>query len=107
MVTITVAESLAAPTTQPLEQINFSSQKDPELFFIKPIPLPDLANMPTEWIEQLRQAAIAIDSDLILQLIQQISLVKIDLAQGLTKMVKNFEYDEILELTQEELNSRE
>ena len=63
--------------------------------------------MSTEWIEQLHHAAIAIDSDLILQLIQQISLVRIDLAPGLTKMVKNFEYDEILELTQEELNSRE
>ena len=68
--------------------------------------LPDFANVQTEWIEQLHQAAIAIDSDLILQLIQQISLVKTDLATGLTKMVKSFEYDEILELAQAELIRR-
>ena len=72
----------------------------------KAIALPDLANVQTEWIEQLHQAAIAIDSDLILQLIQQISLVKTDLATGLTKMVKSFEYDEILELAQAELIRR-
>ncbi len=89
------------------ENLNLSP-KNRECFICnKAISLADLANVQTEWIEQLHQAAIAIDSDLILQLIQQISLVKTDLAQGLTKMVKSFEYDEILELAQEELNRRE
>ena len=59
--------------------------------------------MPAEWIEQLHHAAIAIDSDLILQLINQIPPEKTHLAQGLTRMLKNFEYDEIVELTEEEL----
>jgi hypothetical protein len=54
--------------------------------------------MSTEWIQQLHQAAIAIDSDLILQLIKQIPPTEPDLAAGLIRMLKNFEYDEMVEL---------
>ncbi|MEO1799990.1 MAG: ATP-binding protein, partial [Cyanobacteria bacterium J06629_2] len=65
----------------------------------------DLANMSTEWIEQLHHAAIAVDSDLTLQLINQIPDQETHLAQGLTRMLKNFEYDEIVELTGEKCSS--
>ena len=65
-----------------------------------------LATMPSPWIEQLQHAAIAVDADLIKQLSQQIPTTNISLTQGLIKMLKNFEYDEICELTEQELNRR-
>ncbi len=65
-----------------------------------------LATMSSPWIEQLQHAAIAVDADLIKQLSQQIPTTNISLTQGLIKMLKNFEYDEICELTEQELNRR-
>lgn len=59
-----------------------------------------LASMPEEWMENLRQAAIEVDADLIRQLIEQISSSNSYLAQELTRMLNNFEYDEIIELTE-------
>lgn len=70
------------------------------------LPVSDLANMSTEWIEELHQAAIAVDSDLILQAIAQIPPEKTNLAQKLTKMLKNFEYDEVVNLSEQELTKR-
>jgi signal transduction histidine kinase len=66
----------------------------------------DLINIQTKWIEKLRQAAIAIDSDLILELITQIPSVNTNLAQGLTRMLQDFQYDEIVELAEQELARR-
>ncbi len=59
-----------------------------------------LATMPTEWINQLKQAAIEVDADSIRQLIQQIPPHNTSLAQGLNRMLENFEYDEIIQLTE-------
>ena len=59
-----------------------------------------LAGMPAEWMENLRQAAIEVDADLIRQLIEQIASSNSYLAQELTRMLNNFEYDEIIELTE-------
>ncbi|MBE9043198.1 histidine kinase [Pleurocapsales cyanobacterium LEGE 10410] len=70
------------------------------------INLSELANMPTEWLEQLGEAAIAVDGDLILRSISQIPSAQINLAQGLTRMLKNFEYDEMLALVNAELGNR-
>ncbi|NJR46842.1 MAG: HAMP domain-containing protein [Hyellaceae cyanobacterium CSU_1_1] len=77
---------------QPAKSYSFFPKQEQELATF------DLTNMPIEWIKQLHQAAIAIDSELILQLIKQISLTEPDLAAGLTRMLKNFEYDEMVEL---------
>lgn len=66
----------------------------------------DFAPRSTEWIEKLQQAAIAVDSDLILQLIATIPALETNLVRGLTRMLKNFEYDEIVELTEQELTRR-
>ena len=103
---ITVEENLIISPTA-IEQVDLSPQTNPASISVKPITLSDLANMPTEWIEQLHQAAIAIDSDLILQLVEQIPGEETNLAQGLTKMLYNFEYDEIIELAQQELERRD
>lgn len=59
-----------------------------------------IAKMPAEWIASLHQAAIEVDAESIYQLIEQIPTNNILLAQSLTTMLKNFEYDEIIELTE-------
>jgi signal transduction histidine kinase len=89
---ITVVEHQATLTQQPVKNFNFSPEQERKLATF------DLTNMSTEWIKQLHQAAIAIDSDLILQLIKQIPPTEPDLAAGLIRMLKNFEYDEMVEL---------
>lgn len=67
---------------------------------------PDLSKMSTIWIEELHQAAIAVDSDLILQAIAQIPLSETDLSNRLSKMLEKFEYDEIVDLTEQMLEER-
>ena len=106
---ITVEKNLLTP---PLEQqinnSNFSTQKKPILSsFSQKLNLPDLACIPTEWIERLRYGAIAVDCDLIALLIAQISSSKQDFAQELSIMLKDFKYDEILELAEKELTRRQ
>ncbi|BAY99784.1 multi-sensor hybrid histidine kinase [Tolypothrix tenuis PCC 7101] len=56
--------------------------------------------MPSEWIAELHQAAIAVDGDRILQLIEQIPQTHAELADKLTNLVRSFGFDEILELTE-------
>ncbi|MBD2165174.1 PAS domain S-box protein [Calothrix membranacea FACHB-236] len=56
--------------------------------------------MPSEWIAELHQAAIAVDGDRILQLIEQIPQNHAELAENLTSLVRSFGFDEILELTE-------
>jgi signal transduction histidine kinase len=90
---ITVVEHQATLTVQqPVKNFNFSPEQERKLATF------DLTSMSTEWMKQLHQAAIAIDSDLISQLIKQIPPTEPDLAAGLIRMLKNFEYDEMVEL---------
>ena len=56
--------------------------------------------MSDEWIAALHQAAIQVDADLINHLIQQIPEANSALAQALTDLVRHFEYDRIMELTE-------
>lgn len=72
----------------------------------KAIDRSDFAKMQTGWIEELHQAAIAVDGDLIWQSIELIPQNKTNLARELIRMLKNFEYDEIVELTERELARR-
>jgi len=67
----------------------------------------DLTRMSTTWIEELHQAAIAVDSDLILQAIEQIPSSETDLSKRLGKMLTKFEYDEIVSITEQELEKRD
>ncbi|WP_019507840.1 hybrid sensor histidine kinase/response regulator [Pleurocapsa sp. PCC 7319] len=78
------------------QEQNVASQK-----YLPPaIDISVLASMPAEWLANLRQAAIEVDADMIEQLIEQIDSSNIYLAQELTRMLNNFEYDEIMELTE-------
>ena len=58
----------------------------------------DLAVMPAAWVAELHQAAIEVDSDRIVQLIEQIPDCHVALIEGLTHWVHNFCFDEIIEL---------
>lgn len=60
-----------------------------------------LEPMPAIWMASLRQAAIAVDSDLLIQLIHEIPTEHSALAQALTELVNNYCFDEIIELTEE------
>lgn len=64
---------------------------------------PNLASviktMPTEWIQQLHNAASGGNDLLILQLMEQIPADKIDLIEALKVLVENFDFEQIIELT--------
>jgi signal transduction histidine kinase len=77
-------------------QLNLSISKP----LTKAIDPSTLTTMSPEWIQKLRQAAIEVDADSISQLIQQIPPNQPDFARELTLMLKNFQYDEIIELTE-------
>jgi hypothetical protein len=59
-----------------------------------------LAAMPAEWVAQLNEAATQVDSELIDQLIAQIPDEEVELANGLTDLVNNYRFDQIIALTQ-------
>ena len=59
-----------------------------------------LATMPLEWILHLQEAAIRVDADWILQLLDQIPPVHAALHDKLAALTQQFEFDEIIELTQ-------
>ncbi|MDF5708525.1 MAG: PAS domain S-box protein [Nostoc sp. S4] len=57
--------------------------------------------MPAEWIAELNQAAIEVDGERISQLIAQIEPTQSQLAEELANLVRNFCFDEIIELTED------
>ncbi|MBD2677270.1 MULTISPECIES: PAS domain S-box protein [Nostoc] len=60
-----------------------------------------IAMMPAEWISQLNQAAIEVDAERIFQLIEQIEPTHSNFAEELTNLVRNFCFDEIIDLTED------
>jgi len=60
----------------------------------------DFAVMPPQWIVRLRQAAIQVDADLILQLLDQIPENQSALAERLAELTRNFCFDEMIDLIQ-------
>ncbi|MBD0347112.1 MAG: response regulator, partial [Coleofasciculus sp. Co-bin14] len=56
--------------------------------------------MPREWVQQLYQAALAMDEEVVIELIQQIPEEKAMLAHALTNWVDNFRLDLIIDLVQ-------
>ncbi|WP_244997477.1 PAS domain S-box protein [Richelia sinica] len=57
-----------------------------------------LTLMPVQWVAQLHQAAIEVDADYILQLINQIPPTQEQLANGIEDLVRRFCFDEIIDL---------
>ncbi|MFM2312365.1 MAG: hypothetical protein RLZZ04_1641 [Cyanobacteriota bacterium] len=54
--------------------------------------------MPHQWLTQLEEAAIVLDQDALIQLVQKISPEHPDLKNALLKEVNNFDFDQILNL---------
>lgn len=61
--------------------------------------------MPNLWLSQLEQAATALNQDLVIQLLQEISSENVDLKDALLELVNKFEFDRILSLTQTSKNN--
>ncbi len=63
-----------------------------------------LTVMPLDWIVALQEAAVQVDPDLVLQLLDQIPETAIPLQQGLATWVDNFRFDQILQITEAALS---
>lgn len=57
-----------------------------------------LKGMPSQWIDELYQASLDLDYELVLDLIQEIPLGQADLSQALTDLVSNYRVDQIFNL---------
>lgn len=64
----------------------------------------ELATMPVSWVVELQQAALALDEELFIQLIEQIPANQESFAEVLRNLLKNFRLDLVLEFTQEILD---
>jgi PAS domain S-box-containing protein len=60
----------------------------------------DLATIPTDWITNLRQAAMAGEAEQVLELVEQIKKRHAPLAEGLARLVYEFRFDKIVALTE-------
>ncbi|SKB12189.1 putative Histidine kinase [Planktothrix sp. PCC 11201] len=64
----------------------------------------NLKIMSSEWIVQLYKAALEANPTRVLELIEEIPSAEIDLIQFLTKVVRKFQFEQIIELTESLIN---
>ncbi len=83
----------------PADSLSFS-ERLPQTKTPEPITSESLRLMPHEWIMELRQTALAAREQRIYKLIEQIPEDDRWLALGLTSLVKNLLFDQIVDLTQ-------
>ncbi|MBE9141944.1 response regulator [Planktothrix mougeotii] len=76
--------------------------EDTSLNFLNPsnsiLTVESLKGMPSQWIDELYQASLDLDYELVLDLIQEIPLGQADLSQALTDLVSNYRVDQIFNL---------
>lgn len=77
-----------------------SSTSFPAPMLLKSLTTEDLSVMPTDWVVELHLAALCVDDNRILELIEQIPATEANLANTLTDLVDNFRIDIIIDLTQ-------
>jgi signal transduction histidine kinase len=65
-----------------------------------------LAIMPSEWLLELQESTIKVDNDLIFSILERIPNQDQDLKQALIDLIENFNYDSILELTDDALSKK-
>lgn len=65
----------------------------------------ELATMPLSWLIELHQAALALDEELVIQLIEEIPESQDSLAESLRDLLSNFRFDLLIEFTQEITNN--
>ena len=71
----------------------------------KPITLKDLESLPPELVSELNQAAIAVDGEKLEQLITQIPDSQQHIVEGISKMLSEYDFDSIIDLTESNTNS--
>ncbi len=81
---------------EPLQKDQFLENSDLKVLSLEEI----LAQMPTEWVTQLHQAALRTDEKLIFSLLEQIPEESAFLANTLSDWVNNFRIDKVIDLTQ-------
>lgn len=59
-----------------------------------------LSQMPPEWVAKIRDAASECSDDMVLKLLEQVPPAKAALANALANLAENFQFTQILELTQ-------
>lgn len=59
------------------------------------------ASMPESWVQHVNQAAKHLNSEAISQLIEELPVESQQLKYGLKKLVQDFDFDKIIELTHE------
>jgi len=62
--------------------------------------LEDLKIMSPEWINQLYEASLEANSTQVVKLIEEIAVSEIELIQFLTKAVRKFQFEQIIDLTE-------
>lgn len=67
---------------------------------LNPLNPEDLSCMPESWLNDLYNAALEADANLVLELIKMIPASEIALVQSLTKLNRQFQFEQIMELTQ-------
>lgn len=80
------------------EENSSTSSSAPTL--LKILTAEDLSVMPADWVVELHRAALCVDDNRILQLIEEIPETEANLANALTDLVDNFRIDIIIDLTQ-------
>jgi two-component system sensor histidine kinase/response regulator len=60
----------------------------------------DLAGLPANWLARLRQAAVRLDTDAVLELADRIDELDPTLADALARLVREFRFDTIVALTE-------
>jgi hypothetical protein len=60
----------------------------------------DVADLPLPWIKSLHQAALTIDNQAILELLDEVELTHAPLKTKMTKLIDHFHFDVILEFLQ-------
>ncbi|MBE9002142.1 PAS domain S-box protein [Nostoc sp. LEGE 12447] len=81
---------------EPLQKDQLAENSNLKLLSVEEI----LAQMPTEWVTQLHQAALCTDEKLIFSLLEQIPEESTLLANTLSDWVNNFRIDKVIDLTQ-------
>ncbi|MEH1986219.1 extracellular solute-binding protein [Nostoc sp.] len=81
---------------KPLQKDEFAENSDLKILSLEEM----LAQMPTEWVAQLHQAALCTDEKLIFSLLEQIPEESALLTNTLSDWVNNFRIDKVIDLTQ-------
>ncbi|MGK7935926.1 MAG: GAF domain-containing sensor histidine kinase [Xenococcaceae cyanobacterium] len=97
---------LAPPSTCKSTYEPMSAVICPEIVPTKSLNCRDLSCMTPQWITKLYHAAIAVDADLLKQLVAQIPSTHQSLATALEELIGNYDFDRIVELSSQDIHKQ-